>query len=538
MWSNLSIRNKMLSVIALSFLSLTLFNGLELLNNGKSVKLGLTMDRNQLLSVEAGFEFKKQVQEWKNVLLRGSDSAQNKKYWDKFLAQQAITQAKVDELIKHLKDYPDQLALAEKFKVDHLKMGAAYAKGKQAFDNAKFDSAIGDAAVSGIDREPTALLQTLSDQLYEIAEDPSVNALKSIDLIINKGIVISIVISFIFFIITAYIITHFVVNPIKASISDLSEVSKGKITEPLDDERTDELGVLNHSINQVKDFMKSVMENLQHSSQQLSSSSHSLDKMSNQAVSISEGQKSRTEQVATAIQEMAHTAQDVANNASTTASETESTNKLATKGSTAMNNAIASIDTFVQEIKNATAVVKNLAENTNNVGAVLDVIKGIAEQTNLLALNAAIEAARAGEQGRGFAVVADEVRTLAQKTQQSTSEIQSILETVQNGANNAVTAMSTGQERSDDVVEQVNTASGILADIAKSISAINDMNIQISTAANEQTTVAEDISSIVVQIRDNSQESAAMTNKSKEISADLNKLTDSFNILANRFKNE
>ncbi|MCJ8313073.1 MAG: hypothetical protein HRU38_13075 [Saccharospirillaceae bacterium] len=536
MWSNLNIRNKILSVISVAFILVTIFAITELKSVGNAIGQWKTIQSNELLSVETNLEFKKQVQEWKNVLLRGSDPTQNKKYWDRFKAQQIITQQKIDELIKGLKDSPKLLSEAKAFKNAHQSMGTAYTLGKQKFDNSKFDSSVGDAAVKGIDRAPSDILQKLSDELFNIAHSTSTNIIVDMNSTILKDAAYLIAISLFCFVITALIITKFVVNPLTTSIDDLSKFAKGEITEALDDSRSDELGVLNHSINEVKSLVKSIMDNLNQSTQQLSSSAHALTQMSQSASTSAEGQKSRTEQVATAIQEMAHTAQDVANNANTTANETESTNKLADKGSTAMQNAITSISTFVKEIGSATQVVQDLAENTNNVGAVLDVIKGIAEQTNLLALNAAIEAARAGEQGRGFAVVADEVRTLAQKTQQSTSEIQSILETVQNGANNAVTAMSTGKERSDDVVEQMNTASVILSDIAKSINAINDMNVQISTAANEQTTVSNEISSIVIQIRDNTLETVAMTEKSHEISADLNQLSDSFNELTARIQ--
>ncbi|WP_457435817.1 methyl-accepting chemotaxis protein [Pseudomonas sp. TE3786] len=211
-------------------------------------------------------------------------------------------------------------------------------------------------------------------------------------------------------------------------------------------------------------------------------------------------QFSRTDQVATAMHEMSATAQEVARHAADAARAADDADHSSQQGSKVMNSTIQTITAMRGEIANTADVIRRLEADSGRIGKVLEVIRGIADQTNLLALNAAIEAARAGEAGRGFAVVADEVRTLAQRTAQSTAEIHQIIDTVQTGALNAVKAIESGQSRSEEGVQQVTEAGSMLANITQAVEAIRDMNRQIATAAEEQTSVAEDISRNLTEI--------------------------------------
>jgi methyl-accepting chemotaxis protein len=219
-------------------------------------------------------------------------------------------------------------------------------------------------------------------------------------------------------------------------------------------------------------------------------------------------QQSETEQVATAVNEMSATIQEVATNAANAAEAANEANQSAKEGALTSTEAIGIIDSLASEVENTAAVVEQLNKHSDNIGSVLDVIKGIAEQTNLLALNAAIEAARAGEQGRGFAVVADEVRTLASRTQQSTEEIQEMIEQLQSGTHNAVEAMGKARDRATEGVEQVEAAAEALAVIAGSIATINDMNTHIAAAAEQQSAVTEEINRNVNNINGISQQTA------------------------------
>ncbi len=213
-------------------------------------------------------------------------------------------------------------------------------------------------------------------------------------------------------------------------------------------------------------------------------------------------QTRETDQVATASTEMTHAIEEVSRHAHQAAEAANSANDETVSGNRIIEDAIAAINSLSQRMSDASEVINRVQNDSSAIGSVLDVIRGIAEQTNLLALNAAIEAARAGEQGRGFAVVADEVRSLAQRTQESTQEIQGMIERLQGGSEEAVRSMADGSEEMQRTIEQASRAGASLANIAQAVSLINDMNTQIASATEEQMTVSQEISRNVVNISD------------------------------------
>ena len=240
--------------------------------------------------------------------------------------------------------------------------------------------------------------------------------------------------------------------------------------------------------------------------------------------------------VASAMNEMSATVQEVARHATQTAEASQGADDESRAGVLVAEEAIAGIRDLIAEIESAAAVVQHVESDTASISEVLNVIKGIAEQTNLLALNAAIEAARAGEQGRGFAVVADEVRTLASRTQNSTEEIQTMIERLQHGVKNAVDAMAGAQERAVTGSESVEKATQSLHVIAAEVATINNMNLQIATAAEEQSAVAEEINHNITRISniaDNTSSGATQTARSSE---DLLRLTAELRRLVSQFK--
>jgi methyl-accepting chemotaxis protein len=240
--------------------------------------------------------------------------------------------------------------------------------------------------------------------------------------------------------------------------------------------------------------------------------------------------------VATAVHEMTATAQDVARNATQAAQAANHADDAANQGMRIVHNTSASISELAVEIGRAVSVVQTLAKDSENINAILTAIRGIAEQTNLLALNAAIEAARAGEQGRGFAVVADEVRNLAQKTQQATEEIQTMIQQLQSGTRQVVKVMEDSQSKTDESVGHASEAAQALETITKAVSVINDMNTQIASAAEEQSAVADDINRNVINIGQVANEVAGGADESSQASAELTKLAEQQRRLINQFR--
>jgi len=299
----------------------------------------------------------------------------------------------------------------------------------------------------------------------------------------------------------------------------------------------DEVGAMgqafNHMIARFKQSMHAV-----------SDVTRDLHEVSDQVANVAETtlkavveQRTETDMVASAMNEMSTTVQEVARNTAQTAEASQGADDESKAGVLVAEEAIRGIEELIVEIESAAQVVQQVEADTESISAVLDVIQGIAEQTNLLALNAAIEAARAGEQGRGFAVVADEVRTLASRTQNSTEEIQDMIERLQNGVKRAVGAMTDAQERAKVGSECVEKASQSLHVIAAEVTTINDMNTQVATAAEEQSAVAEEINrniTTISDIADNTSSGATQTAQSSEelvrLAAELQRLVSQFKL--------
>ena len=246
-------------------------------------------------------------------------------------------------------------------------------------------------------------------------------------------------------------------------------------------------------------------------------------------------EQSQTEQVSVAMNEMSMTVQEVASNAQEAAQAAQEADAETATGKHVVSATIDSINHLAQEVENAAQVIHKLEQDSEGIGRVLDVIRGIAEQTNLLALNAAIEAARAGDQGRGFAVVADEVRTLAQRTQQSTEEIQQMIETLQGGARDAVQVMDSGRSQTKSSVEQAAKAGESLESITQAVTRIRNMNIQIAMAAEKQSNVAEEINSSVANITKTSLHTSESAQNTSEASSELRQLAQSLEERVSQF---
>jgi methyl-accepting chemotaxis protein len=288
--------------------------------------------------------------------------------------------------------------------------------------------------------------------------------------------------------------------------------------------------------NKMLDKFRTIVEQVSSSSAQLASASTQMSSVTEEASQGVRTQRGEIEQVATAMNEMSATVQEVARNAEQAAHAAQSADQSAKSGALVATEAMGGIDALVSEVERSAGAIRELEAESENIGMVLDVIKGIAEQTNLLALNAAIEAARAGEQGRGFAVVADEVRTLASRTQKSTQEIHTMIERLQAGASNAVRVMEAARVKGKLGVDQVERAAESLAEIAGAVATINDMNTQIASAAEEQSAVAEEVNRNVVNISHGSAQSARGTEQAALAGGELARLATDLHRLVAQFK--
>jgi len=316
----------------------------------------------------------------------------------------------------------------------------------------------------------------------------------------------------------------------------LSKAAEGDLTTSADEAGEDEISLVCRKYNIVIQSTKDTIKQIVQASDDLLSRAHDLHSLSATSTHSVMQQQQETEQAVIAMREMSGAIQEVASSINQTATAIQHAEEEANNGSQIVDEAVGSINALAQEVDSAIIVIQQLEKNSNDIGSVLDVIGGIAEQTNLLALNAAIEAARAGEQGRGFAVVADEVRTLAGRTQQSTSEIQSMIEKLQAGVKNAVQVMNQSGTYTQTGVDKASAAGGAFNEITNTISTINEMSGVIASAAEEQGAVASDVSSNVARIGASAEESVnAITNTTKT-SEKVEQLASDLRSIAGKFK--
>jgi len=535
-----NIRTKLLIVTGASTLLVlsTLFFGL--LRSWQSVEdFQKVMDAeiaNERVITQMVGDFKKQVQEWKNVLLRGHQPESLDKYWGKFQTKEAELQADGAKLMGKLRN-PEAKRLIQQFLSTHKEMGDGYRKGLTAFKKSGFESKAGDNAVKGIDRAPTKTLEEAARhvageaaaatlRVVENAQDVIMASISSVVIVVVFGVLVFL-----------WAIQRFIVKPAQRVVEDLSQLADGDFSKIIECSTSDELGRIAMSAQKIQKQLGHAIAQINGSSEQLASAARELLSVSEKTNTDVGRQQAETQQVATAINEMTVTVKEVARSAAEAEEATQKADAESKKGRDIVTQAVTANKDLATEVQKAAEVISALDVESEHIGKVLDVIQGIAEQTNLLALNAAIEAARAGEQGRGFAVVADEVRLLAGRTQQSTQEIQQMIQRLQNGAKAAVEVMSHGQAKAIHSVGQVEEAGVALTTITHVVSTIMAMNAQIASAAEEQGVVAEEISRNIVAINDLSfetargaEQTAATSEQQARTIEDLQRVASSFRI--------
>jgi len=375
--------------------------------------------------------------------------------------------------------------------------------------------------------------------LVEYNQEGSRQAAERVDQVVEKTrfwIRLGLAVSVIFAGAVSVLITRSIVQPLNKALEASETIAAGDLSHPLAGDGKDEPGRLLDALALMQESLRSAISQIANSSTQLASATEQLTAVAEESSRSLEEQTGEVQQAASAVNEMTAAVEEVARNASETSEYSSQSAEAAEEGRGKVQETVASMGVMSDEISNSSELVNGLANQARDIGKVMDVIIAIAEQTNLLALNAAIEAARAGEAGRGFAVVADEVRALAHRTQISSKEIGDIVNNIQTGTGGAVTSMQASSERAVQTLEVAQAAGEALDRIAEGINDINERNQVIASAAEEQASVAREVDQNLVKISDIASQSSAGANQTRISAEELSRLAVELNTLVGRFK--
>ncbi|PYB82243.1 methyl-accepting chemotaxis protein [Pseudomonas koreensis] len=334
----------------------------------------------------------------------------------------------------------------------------------------------------------------------------------------------------------AMLLTRSIVRPLSSAVDAAESVAKGDLTRPIETHGNDEVSRLLKALATMQQNLRETLQGISGSATQLAAAADELSAVTVDSTQGLQEQNNEIEQAATAVNEMTAAVEEVARNAVSTSDATRQSSQSAQLGQERVSETASAINALASDVQNTGELVQSLANQSQDIGKVLDVIRAIAEQTNLLALNAAIEAARAGESGRGFAVVADEVRALAYRTQQSTQEIEQMVQGMRSGSSQALESMQASASRAASTLVLAERAGEALVTITASVHEIHERNLVIASAAEEQAQVAREVDRNLVNIRDLSVRSAAGADQTSASSHELSQLANALQGMVRRFQ--
>ncbi len=448
-------------------------------------------------------------------------------YSGKADAEQPALEA-IDNVLKNLESLPGKLPEHTANLQQASESMKAYRAAVSQFRDSQVASASALKKMADQDTRLDALNNQLTTSQIEKRDQETAQA--------KETLIIVTILALAFGLLAAWIITRQIVAPLQQTLVALERVASGDLSHNLVVTRRDDMGQLQGSLQRMVISLRQLIGGISDGVTQLASAAEQLSAVTEQTSAGVNSQKVETDQVATAMHEMTATVQEVARNAEEASEAAVAADQQAREGEKVVGEAIAQIERLSKEVGNSTEAMGHLKRESDKIGSVLDVIKSVAQQTNLLALNAAIEAARAGEAGRGFAVVADEVRSLAQRTQKSTEEIEELILGLQSGTEQVATTLDNSRSLTDSSVELTRRAGGSLENITRTVSAIQSMNQQIAAAAEQQSAVAEEINRSVVNVRDVSEQTASSSEETAASSAELARLGVHLQTLVGRFK--
>ncbi|GGM04292.1 methyl-accepting chemotaxis protein [Pseudomonas asuensis] len=382
-------------------------------------------------------------------------------------------------------------------------------------------------------------INTILGKLVTLNADSTIksnqNAAKSYSTSVTTAITLLVIVALLT-VILAWLLTRSIVQPVDQALRAAEDIASGDLTKQIQVTGKDEPARLLMAMRTMQERLRHTLERISSSSSQLAAASEELSSITDESARGLNRQNDEIQMAATAVTEMSSAVEEVARNAITTSEASKHSASSAQEGQDRVLETVSSIEHMSSEVETTAQLVGELANQSRDIGKVLDVIRGLADQTNLLALNAAIEAARAGEAGRGFAVVADEVRALAHRTQESTREIEQMIMSIQSGTEQAVSSMDSSTTRAGSTLDVARRAGEALKEITRAISEINERNLVIASAAEEQAQVAREVDRNLVNIRDLSVQSSEGARDTTAASQELSRLAVELNTLVSHFK--